>query len=530
MDKPRVLIADTMSSLALSTFEERGIEVVRPGKLSVEELHDMIGDFDGLAVRSATKVTPAMLEHAKRLKVVGRAGIGVDNIDVPACTAQGIVVMNTPFGNAITTAEHAMAMMLSLARHIPQANASTVAGKWEKSRFMGVELTGKLLGIVGAGNIGSIVAAKARGYGLRVQAYDPFLTEERAGTLGIDKVELDQLLESSDLISLHVPKTPDTANIINATALNRMKKGSMLINCARGGLVDEIALRAALESGHLRGAALDVFSEEPARENALFGLPNLICTPHLGASTEEAQEKVAVQVAEQMSEYLLRGEVNNALNAPNLSAEEARQLKPYLQLAQRLGSFVGQLTTDPIKSLTVTYGGEAVDLNTEPLTTELIKSLLEQHNSSVNSVNARELAQQRNIAVTDAFNDGKDEYQCRITLEVETRSMRRHITGTLIRNRPRVIAVKGIALESELGRHMLYLTNTDTPGVIGSIGTTAGDHGVNIANLHLGRRQDDQSAIALLEIDAPVDDAFLAALRAQAGINDVKYLHFPALG
>lgn len=529
MDKPRVLISDTMSTLAVSTFEDRGVEVVRPGKLSEAELLDMIGDFDGLAVRSATKVTPALLAKASRLKVVGRAGIGVDNIDVPACTAGGVVVMNTPFGNAITTAEHAMAMMLSLARHIPQANESTQAGKWEKTRFMGVELTGKLLGLIGAGNIGSIVARKALGYGLRVQAYDPFLTGERAATLGIDKVELEQLLETSDIISLHVPKTPDTSNIIDASALNRMKKGAMLVNCARGGLVDELALRVALESNHLRGAALDVFLEEPARENPLFGIANLICTPHLGASTEEAQEKVAVQVAEQMSEYLLRGAVTNALNAPNLSAEEAKQLKPYIQLAQRLGSFVGQLTTDPIKSLSVTYGGDAINLNNEPLTTEVIKSLLEQHSSSVNSVNARELAKQRNIDVIDAFKDGKDEYQSRITVEVETQTKRRSITGTLIRNRPRVIDVKGVSLESELGQHMLYITNNDTPGVIGSIGTTAGSNGINIANLHLGRRKDNNTAVALLEIDAPCKDEHIEALRSQPGINDVTYLHFPPL-
>ncbi len=529
MDKPKVLISDAMSSQAIAVFEERGIEVVNSSKLSVEELKDTIGDFDGLAVRSATKVTPEILEKATRLKVVGRAGIGVDNIDVVSCTAKGIVVMNTPFGNAITTAEHAMAMMLSLARHIPQANASTHAGKWEKSKFMGIELTGKQLGIIGAGNIGSIVAQKAIGYGLRVMAYDPFLTEERADKLGIQKVDLDTLLSASDIISLHVPKTPDTANIINATALNKMKKGSMLINCARGGLVDEVALRVALESGHLRGAALDVFEVEPAKENPLFGLPNIICTPHLGASTAEAQEKVAVQVAEQMSNYLLNGAITNALNAPNLSAEDARLLKPYLDLCQQLGSFVGQLTNDPIKKLAITYAGDASKLNTDPLTTQVVQSVLERHNSSVNSVNARELAKERSINVIDAKSDGDDEYQCRISVDVETESMQRSIAGTLIGKKPRVIDVKGIALESQLGEHMLHITNDDTPGVIGAIGTTAGDQNINIANLHLGRNADHTAAIALLEIDENVEQTHLDMLRNIPGINDVRYLHFPQI-
>lgn len=527
MSKPRVLISDTMSSLAAARFEELGVEVVQSAKLSAEELIATIGDFDGLAVRSATKVTAELLQKTDRLKVIGRAGIGVDNIDVAASTANGVLVMNTPFGNAITTAEHALAMMLSLARHIPQANASTRAGKWEKSRFMGIELTGKLLGIIGSGNIGSIVAAKALGYGLRVQAYDPYLTTERADSLGIEKVELDQLLETSDIISLHVPKTAETANIINATALNRMKKGSMLVNCARGGLVDELALLAALQSGHLRGAALDVYETEPAIENPLFELDNVICTPHLGASTVEAQEKVAIQVAEQMAEFLTSGAIKNALNAPNLTAEEARKLKPYLQLSQRLGSFVGQLTREPITSLTITYGGDAASVNTKPLTTQVVQSVLEQHSTSVNAVNAVEVARERNINVTDAHSQGKDEYQCRVTVVVETETRSRSVAGTLISNRPRLIDVKGIALESELGAHMLYVTNQDTPGVVGAIGTTAGDQGINIANLHLGRSEAGGVAIALVEIDATVSDEQLALLRDVPGITDVSYLHFP---
>ena len=529
MSKPKVLIADSMSSLAITIFEDRGIDAVQPGKLSVEELLDTIGDYDGLTVRSATQVNAELLERADKLKVVGRAGIGIDNIDIHACTKRGIVVMNTPFGNAITTAEHAMAMMLSLARHIPQANESTQEGKWEKSRFMGMELTGKQLGIIGAGNIGSIMAKKSIGYGLHVQAYDPFLTEERADKLGVKKVDLDTLLETSDIVSLHVPKTPETANIISASAINKMKPGALLVNCARGGLVDELALLAALKSNHLKGAALDVYDVEPAKENPLFGLTNVICTPHLGASTVEAQEKVAMQIAEQISDYLLTGAINSALNAPSLSAEEAILLKPYLSLARGLGSFVGQLTLDPIKSLTVTYGGEANELNIEPLTTQVIQSLLEHHSSFVNSVNAREVARERNIDLIEAHNEGKDEYPCRITVTVETEAMTRSICGTLIQNRPRVIDVKGIPLESTFGEHMLYITNQDTPGVIGDIGATTCASGINIANMHLGRDQIGGDAMVLLEIDETPSDEDLERLRATPHITSVRYLHFPAL-
>jgi len=529
MTKPRVLISDSMSSQAVAIFKERGVEVVQSSKLSEAELFDMIGDFDGLAIRSSTKVTEELLQHAERLKVVGRAGIGVDNVDLPACTKRGVVVMNTPLGNAITTAEHAMAMMLSLARDIPQATRSTRAGKWEKSCFMGVELTGKILGLIGAGNIGSIVASKALGYGLKVQAYDPFLTEERAAKLGVKKVDLDELLGSSDIVSLHVPKTPETTNIISASALNKMKAGSMLVNCARGGLVDELALVAALQSGHLRGAAMDVFEVEPARENPLFDLDNVICTPHLGASTIEAQEKVAIQIAEQISDLLLTGAVNNAINAPSISAEEAQLLGPYLQLAQCLGSFVGQLTHDPIKTLTVTYGGEANDLNVSPLTIQVVQSILEHHSSYVNSVNAREIARERNINVIEAHNEGRDEYPCRITVAVETESKARSICGTLIQNRPRIIDVRGIPLESKIGEHMLYITNSDKPGVIGDIGSTTAERGINIANMHLGRDTRAGNAMVLIEVDEKLANEDLEHLRSLPNITNVQYLHFPAM-
>ena len=522
----RVLISDTMSSQAAEVFKQRGLEVVQSPKLSPAELADLIGDFDALAVRSATKVTPELLEHAPRLKAIGRAGIGVDNIDIPACTERGIVVMNAPFGNAVTTAEHSIAMMFALARHIPQANASTQAGLWEKSKFMGAELSGKLLGLIGAGNIGSIVAKKALGLGLRVQAYDPFLTEERADALGIRKVDFDTLLASSDLISLHVPKTPDTANIIDATALNKMKRGAMLINCARGGLIDEVALYAALESGHLEGAALDVYEVEPAKDNALFGLPNVICTPHLGASTQEAQEKVAVQIADQLSDYLLDGAISNALNAPNLSAEEALHLTPYLSLAGNLGAFAGQLTHEPITAITVSFSGDVTQLNIEPLVTRAVEAVLAPSQCNVNAVNAQQVARSMGIHITSAKDEVEDEYHNRITLKIETESRTRSVSGTLFKKVGRLVDIKGVKLESEFGEHMLYLTNEDRPGVIGAIGMFAAQNNINIANMHLGRREHGGDAIALLEIDAPVEPNLVTALRELEHIRDASYLQF----
>src|SRR5579872_3459733 len=340
---PKVLIADDLSPRAVAVFAERGIDAVTRIGLPAAELAAAIGEYDGLAVRSATKVTPPLIAAAAKLKVIGRAGIGVDNIDVPAATERGIVVMNTPYGNAITAAEHAIAMMFALARQIPHADQSTQAGKWEKSRFMGVELTGKTLGLIGCGNIGSIVADRAHGLKMKVVAYDPFLTAERAVELGVEKVELDDLLRRADFITLHTPLTDQTRNILSGENLAKTKRGVRIVNCARGGLIDEAALKEALESGHVAGAALDVFAQEPAKDSPLFGTPGLICTPHLGASTTEAQVNVAIQVAEQMSDYLLLGGITNAVNVPSLSAEEAPRLKPYMALAEKLGRLVGQI-------------------------------------------------------------------------------------------------------------------------------------------------------------------------------------------
>src|SRR3954465_5821961 len=362
---PKVLIADALSPRAVDIFRARGVEADVATGLDPEELRRRIAGYNGLAVRSATKVTSELLAAAAALKVVGRAGIGVDNIDVPAAIERGVVVMNTPYGNAITAAEHTIAMMFALARQIPAADRSTQAGKWEKSRFMGVELSGKTLGIIGCGNIGAIVADRAQGLKMRVVAYDPLLSPERAVELGVERVSLDELLGRADFITLHTPLIDATRNIIDAKAIAKMKDGVRIINCARGGLVDEKALYEALKSGKVAGAAFDVFVEEPAQNNPLFELPNFIATPHLGASTTEAQENVALQVAEQISAYLMTGEITNALNFPSISAEEAPRLTPWVKLAEALGSFAGQLTEDAIKGVRIEYEGNVSELNTK---------------------------------------------------------------------------------------------------------------------------------------------------------------------
>src|SRR5690348_12039742 len=366
---PKVLVSDKLSKTAVQIFKDNGVEVDYLPDLGKDKdkLFEVIGQYDGLAIRSATKVTEKIISAAKNLKVIGRAGIGVDNVDIPAATKKGIIVMNTPFGNSITTAEHAIAMMMALARQLPEADASTKASKWEKNRFMGVEVTNKVLGLIGAGNIGSIVADRAQGLKMKVVAFDPFLTPERAQTLGVEKVELDELFKRADFITLHTPLIDATRNIINAQAIAKMKDGVRLINCARGGLVDEKALYDGLKSGKLAGAAFDVFVEEPATSNPLFELENFIATPHLGASASEAQEKLALQLAEQISAYLMTGEITNALNFPSISAEEAPRLTPFINLAEALGSFAGQLTEDPIKGVRLEFEGAVADLNTRPM-------------------------------------------------------------------------------------------------------------------------------------------------------------------
>ena len=525
---PKVLIADKLSPVAVRIFEERGIVVEQRTGLSEPELLAVIDRYDGIAVRSATKVTAAVLEAgAPRLKVVGRAGIGVDNIDVEAATRCGVVVMNTPFGNAVTTAEHAIAMMFALARQIPAADRSTRAGKWEKSRFMGVELTGKTLGVIGCGNIGSIVAERAHALKMRVLVHDPFLSEERARALGVERVSLDTLLERADFISLHTPLTEQTRNILSREALLRTRPGVRIVNCARGGLVDEQALYDLIRAGHVAGAALDVFATEPARESPLFELEEVVVTPHLGASTTEAQEKVAIQIAEQMSDYLLYGAIVNALNMPAVSPEEAPRLTPYMKLAEQLGSFAGQLTETGLKSVTFTFGGEAAALNTRPLVQIALQGLLRPVLETVNMVSAPAVARARNIEVTTVEKESIEGYRTLMTVEVCTERGPREVSGTLFQgSEPRVVSIRGVPMEARLGPHMLYVRNRDRPGLIGALGTLLGDAGLNIATFHLGREKPGGDAVALVEVDQPIPEPLLERVRALPQVLQAKALHF----
>jgi D-3-phosphoglycerate dehydrogenase len=523
---PKVLISDELSPRAVEIFRERGIDVDMKTGLRPDELKAIIGDYDGLAIRSATKVTKEILEAAHALKVVGRAGIGVDNVDIPAATGRGVVVMNTPFGNSITTAEHAIALMFALARDIPQANASTHAGKWEKSRFMGVELTGKTLGVIGCGNIGSIVANRALGLKMHVVAFDPFLTPERARDLGVEKAELNDLLARADFITLHTPLTDQTRNIINAEALAKTKPGIRIINCARGGLVDEAALKAAIESGHVAGAGLDVFMVEPAKENALFALEQVICTPHLGASTAEAQENVALQVAEQMADFLLQGAVVNAINMPSLSAEDAPKLKPYLRLAEQLGGFAGQITEGGLKSITIEYEGHVAGLNLRPLTAVVLKGLLSTQLETVNMVNAPVIARQRDIAVVESRREQSSDYQTAIRVTVEGEAEKRSVTGTLFGEKPRIVAIDGVQTEAELTPHMLLIENQDKPGFIGSLGRTLGDAHINIAGFSNGRTAPGARALCLVSVDQRIDDALRRRIGSLPNVVCVRDLSF----
>lgn len=524
---PKVLISDKMSPLAAKIFRERGVEVDEITGKTPDELKAIIGEYDGLAIRSSTKVTKDILAAATNLKVIGRAGIGVDNVDIPAASAAGVVVMNTPFGNSITTAEHAIALMFALARQLPEANAQTQAGTWPKNGFMGVEVTGKTLGLIGAGNIGSIVADRALGLKMKVVAYDPFLSPDRAIELGIEKVELDALLARADFITLHTPLTDQTRNILSAENLAKTKKGVRIINCARGGLIDEAALKELLDSGHIAGAALDVFVTEPAKEHALFGTPNFVATPHLGASTNEAQVNVALQVAEQMADYLVSGGVTNALNMPSLSAEEAPRIRPYMALAERLGSLVGQLSRDAAPRISIHTEGAAAELNPKPIVSAVLAGYLRVHSDTVNMVNAPFLAKERGIEVREVRTEREGDYHTLVRVSVKTEAGERSVAGTLFGNEaPRLIELFGIKVEADLAGHMLYVVNEDAPGFIGRIGTTLGEAGVNIGTFHLGRRAAGGEAVLLLSVDEPVTSDLIAKVRALPGVKTVMALRF----
>jgi len=526
---PRVLISDALSETAVDIFRRRGIDVDFKPELGKDKdaLLAAVADYDGLAIRSATKVTEKVIEAADKLRVIGRAGIGVDNVDVPKATERGIIVMNTPYGNSITTAEHAIAMMFAVARQLPAADASTQAGKWEKSKFLGTELTGKTLGVIGCGNIGSVVAERGIGLRMRVVAYDPFLSLERAQEIGVEKVELDELLKRADVVTLHTPMTEKTRGIIGAEALAKMKPDAIVINCARGGLVDEAALAEALKEGRIGGAGIDVFETEPAKESVLFGLPNIVCTPHLGASTSEAQENVALQIAEQMADYLIDGAVSNALNMPSISAEEAPRLTPFVTLADQLGSFAGQLTETGVQSIRIEYEGAVADMNTRALTAAALTGFLKPLLQSVNMVSAPTLARERGIHVEEVRREQQGAYETYIRLTVNTDRRERSVAGTVFSGgRPRVIQVKNINMEAELVPSMLYVTNLDKPGFIGRLGAALGEAGVNIATFNLGRSAPGDDAIALIGVDQELTDDVVARVEAVDGVVQAKRLRF----
>ena len=526
---PKVLVSDKLSETAVQIFRDRGVDVDFLPDLGKDKakLLDIIGRYDGLAIRSATKVTADVLDAATNLKVIGRAGIGVDNVDIPAASKKGVIVMNTPFGNSITTAEHAISMMMAVARQIPSADASTHAGKWEKSKYMGVEVTGKTLGVIGAGNIGGIVCDRARGLKMKVIAYDPFLSEERAEKMNVEKVDLEELLRRADFITLHVPLTDKTRNILSAQNIAKTKKGVRIINCARGGLVDEQALADALTAGDVAGAGFDVFAVEPAKQSPLFGLANVVCTPHLGAATTEAQENVALQVAEQISDYLMTGAVQNALNMPSVTAEEAKVMGPWIKLATHLGAYVGQLTDEPIEEVNILLDGTAAEMNVKALDCAVIAGMLKPAVSDVNMVSAPVIAADRGIKTSITTQAKSGPFDAFIKLRVKTPSRERSIAGTVFADgKPRFIQIKGITIDAEIGQHMVYTTNEDVPGIIGALGATMGGHGVNIANFTLGRTASGGDAIALLYVDAPVPETVLGELRKTELFRMVAALEF----
>ena len=523
---PRVLIADELSPAAVAIFRERGVDVdVRTG-LKKEQLLEIIGQYEGLAVRSATKADKDVIAAANNLKVVGRAGIGVDNIDIPSATAAGVVVMNTPFGNSITTAEHAIAMMFALARQLPAADLSTQAGKWEKNRFMGVELYGKTLGLIGAGNIGSIVADRANGLKMHVVAFDPFLSPDRAVEIGVEKVELEDLLRRADVITLHTPLTDKTRNILSDENLAKTKKGVLIVNCARGGLVDEAALRKLLDNGHVGGAAFDVFVTEPAKENVLFGAPNFIATPHLGASTNEAQENVALQVAEQMSDYLLTGAVSNALNSPSVTAEEAPRLKPYVALADKLGAFAGQMVDFGVKAIDIAFEGEVARLNTKPLTAAALAGVMRPMLAEINMVSAPAVAKERGITVSESKQEDSPIYESLIRITITTEKGKRSFAGSVLAGAPRVVEVKGMDLDAPFAPRMLYVNNLDKPGFIGALGALLADADVNIATFNLGRVSAGEDAIALVGVDQEPPADLLAKIQNLPHVKEARVLNF----
>ncbi len=520
----KVLVSDDLSERGIEILREGGLTVDVKIKLSPEELIKEIGRYEGLVVRSATKVTADVIEAGEKLKVIGRAGSGLDNVDLPAATEMGVVVMNTPGGNTITTAEHTIALMFALARHIPQANASVKAGKWEKKKFMGTEVYNKTLGVIGIGSIGSQVVKKAKGLGMNVLAFDPYLSPERAKDMGAELVDLPELFRRSDFITIHTPLTEETTNLIDAKAMEQMKDGVRIINGARGGIVNEKDLYDALVNGKVAGAAFDVFEKEPPEDNPLLGLDNFICTPHLGASTAEAQENVAIAIAEQIVDYLIKGVARNAVNIPSIPPELLAKIQPYTILAERLGSILCQLYEGRLERISIEYRGEVSDYDLAPITLSLLKGLLTPIlGDSVNYVNAPLIAKERKIEVREVKCRDVENYISLITLTAESALRRGAISGTLYNRRdPRIVELDGFSIEAIPEGVMLVLENIDKPGVIGGIGTLLGDSGINIARMAFGREKPGGRAISVIGIDTPATAEILSRIKKLPNVLSVK--------
>lgn len=523
----KVLVSDNISPNGVEILKRAGLEVDVKTGLKPEELKAIIADYHALIVRSATKATAEIIEAATNLKVIGRAGSGLDNVDKAAASKRGIVVMNTPGGNTITTAEHTIAMMFAAARKIPQASASMTAGKWEKKKFMGTELFNKTLGVLGLGNIGSEVAKRAQCMGMEVIAYDPFLSEEKAKSLGIEKMEIPDLIRRADFITVHTPLTNETKNIINKKSIATMKNGVYIINCARGGIILEKDLYEALESGKVAGAALDVFEKEPPENNPLVGHDKVVCTPHLGASTQEAQENVAIAIAEQIVDYLIHGTIRNAVNFPSIPADQVKSLQPYIELAEKIGSFASQISDGGITEITLEYRGQVSELNISPITVAAVKGVLDPILiETVNFVNAPFIAKERGIEIRETKSSDAGDYHNMLTIRVKSPEKTTTVSGTLLSKKdPRIVKINDFTVEIVPEGNMLLMYNNDKPGVIGNIGTTLGKNDINIARMHFGRKKAGGMAISVVNIDCAASDKALEEIRALPNILDIREIN-----
>lgn len=530
MTETKILVADEVSDSGLQPLSDAGFLVEKRTGLSPTQLPEALSGCVGLVVRSETKVTAALMDNAITLRVIGRAGVGVDNIDVPAATERGIVVMNAPDGNTITTAEHTIALLIALARRVPQANISLKAGRWDRKSFIGVELQGKTLGVVGLGRIGRAVSARARAFGMKIVAFDPFLAPEQARDSEIALASLDELFASADFITIHTPLTAETRGVIGREAFAKMKQGVRIINCARGGLVDEGALFEAIKSGTVAGAALDVFvSEPPAADHPLLLLDEVIVTPHLGASTAEAQEGVAFTVAEQMRDYLLSGALRGAVNVPSLGTRELAILRPYIDLAEKLGRFQAQLVDSAVREVKLEFAGDIVELNAAPVTRSFLAGLLRDVSARVNAVNAFLIAEERGISVTTSYFRATSDFVPSIRARVLGGEAEQSLAGTIFgfgeqAREGRITEIDGFHIEATPQGHLLVMRNRDVPGVIGQVGTILGERGVNISRFHLGRRERGGEAMAVIEVDAAVDKETLDALLSTGDVMSVRQI------